>query len=240
MKRWATVVGVLTVAATCLPAGVAEASSKASVVASFYPIRVGGTAGRRGAVAVTNLTPAGAEPHDLELDPDQIDDVLDAAVVFECHGFQPAVEQAAEQRERSDGAAAAGTHEGSTHLADPVRMAMIVRSVQRGLTKADPKGRAMYAANARRCARRAARARREVSQRARVLRAPRDRDRARGVRAPRRPVRAPTGGCGRTLTDAEPDAKRIAQLTDLVRRTGTTTVFTEEARVPADRGDARP
>lgn len=66
-----------------------------AVVASFYPLaeaaaRVGG-----GGVAVTNLTPAGAEPHDLELSPDQVDRIEDARIVFYFGGgFQPAVERA--------------------------------------------------------------------------------------------------------------------------------------------------
>ena len=83
-----------------LGSAVAGAASRTPVVASFYPIawaaqQVGGNR-----VAVTNLTPAGAEPHDLELTPDQIDEVLDAKVVFELgRGFQPAVEHAAEQRD---------------------------------------------------------------------------------------------------------------------------------------------
>src|SRR5262249_23024471 len=137
------------VAALLLPAGVAGAASRPSVVASFYPIawaaqQVGGSR-----VAVTNLTPAGAEPHDLELTPDQIDRVLDANVVFELgRGFQPAVEQAAEQR---DGPTVAllprGTKDPHIWL-DPVRMATVVRVVERELSKADPKGRAVYARNA--------------------------------------------------------------------------------------------
>ena len=103
------------------------------------------------AVAVTNLTPAGAEPHDLELTPDQIDEVLDAKVVFELgQGFQPAVEQAAEQRERPDRAAASAWHEGSARLARSRPHGRIVRTVQRELTKADPKGRAVYARERRR------------------------------------------------------------------------------------------
>src|SRR5690349_8830964 len=134
-----------------LPLAAASASASTRVVASFYPIawaaqQVGGNR-----VGVTNLTPAGAEPHDLELTPDQIDEVLDAAVVFELgHGFQPAVEQAAEQR---DGATVQllprGTKDPHVWL-DPVRMATILRTVQRGLTKADPKGRATYTRNAHR------------------------------------------------------------------------------------------
>src|SRR4051794_25374339 len=130
---------------------VAGAAARVPVVASFYPIawaaqQVGGSR-----VAVTNLTPAGAEPHDLELTPDQIDELLDAKVVFELgRGFQPAVEQAAQQR---DGATVELLPRGTTdpHVwLDPVRMASIVRTVQRELTKADPNGQPVYARNASR------------------------------------------------------------------------------------------
>src|SRR4051812_9664175 len=75
-------------------------SGQVKVVAAFYPVataaqRVGGSC-----VEVTNLTPAGAEPHDLELIPDQVDAIQDAAVVFVMgHGFQPAVERAADGRD---------------------------------------------------------------------------------------------------------------------------------------------
>ena len=49
---------------------------------------------------VANLTPAGAEPHDLELTPKQIDQLLDADLVLDLgRNFQPAVEKAAEQRD---------------------------------------------------------------------------------------------------------------------------------------------
>jgi zinc transport system substrate-binding protein len=71
-----------------------------AVVTPFYPVfeaarQVGGDL-----VEVTNLTPAGAEPHDLELSPRQVDTVLDAdlAVVMG-NGFQPAVEDIAEDRD---------------------------------------------------------------------------------------------------------------------------------------------
>jgi zinc transport system substrate-binding protein len=96
--------GLATVVAAALVLGlvpgVAAAASKRSVVAAFYPVayaaqRIGGDR-----VDVTNLTPAGAEPHDLELNPDQIDKVLDADLVVDLgQGFQPAVEKAAEQRD---------------------------------------------------------------------------------------------------------------------------------------------
>src|SRR5919197_1873392 len=67
-----------------------------SVVAAFYPLafaaeQVGGSA-----VRVQNLTPPGAEPHDIELTPRDVARVQTAAVVlYLSHGFQPAVEQAA-------------------------------------------------------------------------------------------------------------------------------------------------
>jgi zinc transport system substrate-binding protein len=241
MRRWAAVVGVLTVAVTCLPAvlpavlpaGVADASSRTPVVASFYPIawaaqQVGG-----GRVSVTNLTPAGAEPHDLELDPDQIDDVLDAAVVFELgHGFQPAVEQAAEQRDGPTVQLLPG-HTKDPHIwLDPVRMATIVRSVQRGLTKADPKGRATYVANARHVLAEL----RALDAKYRDGLAHCERDvivtghEAFGHLASRYGLRQE--GVAGLSPDSEPDAKRISQLTDLVKRTGTTTVFTEELVSP--------
>src|SRR5215468_5000728 len=100
LRARATSVAVLVVAALLASVGNAHAASRQSVVASFYPIawaaqQVGGDR-----VSVTNLTPAGAEPHDLELTPDQIDEVLDADLVLELgRNFQPAVEHAAEQRD---------------------------------------------------------------------------------------------------------------------------------------------
>jgi zinc transport system substrate-binding protein len=66
-------------------------------VASFYPLafaaeRVGGDE-----VEVVNLTPPGAEPHDIELTPDDIEAIASAdVVVYLGGGFQPAVEEAVE------------------------------------------------------------------------------------------------------------------------------------------------
>jgi zinc transport system substrate-binding protein len=78
-------------------AGGGSAGGRETVVASFYPLAyaahlVGGTK-----VDVRNLTPAGAEPHDLELTPRAVADVQRADVVLYLgHGFQPAVSDAAE------------------------------------------------------------------------------------------------------------------------------------------------
>ena len=213
--------------------GTASAASRASVVASFYPMawaaqQVGGDR-----VSVTNLTPAGAEPHDLELTPDQIDEVLDATVVFELgRGFQPAVEQAADQRDgRSVRLLPRGTTDPHVWL-DPVRMAAIVRTVQREVTRADPEGRAVYARNAERVLDELD----GLDTRYRDGLAHCERDvivtahEAFGHLAKRYGLRQE--GVAGLSPDAEPDAKRIAQLSDLVQRDGVTTVFTEELVSP--------
>lgn len=64
------------------------------VQASFYPLqwvaeRVGGEQ-----VDVANLTPPGAEPHDLELSPKSTAALADADLVLYLSGFQPAIDDA--------------------------------------------------------------------------------------------------------------------------------------------------
>lgn len=86
---------VLALGAGCGAAPTGSAG-RMSVVASFYPLafvaaRVGGDS-----VSVDNLTPSGAEPHDLELTPRTVAEIQRADVVLYLgHGFQPAVSDAA-------------------------------------------------------------------------------------------------------------------------------------------------
>jgi zinc transport system substrate-binding protein len=74
------------------------ATGRTSVVAAFYPLafaaeRIGGAH-----VRVENLTPPGAEPHDLELAPKAVARIESADVVlYLSHGFQPAVSDAVRQ-----------------------------------------------------------------------------------------------------------------------------------------------
>ena len=63
---------------------------------------------RRRPVTVTNLTKPGAEPHDVELNPRQVGQISDAALVVYLNGFQPAVDEAVEQ-EAKDRAFDAGS-----------------------------------------------------------------------------------------------------------------------------------
>ena len=78
--------------------GAGGSGGKNSVVAAFYPLayaaeRIGGPG-----FHVENLTPPGAEPHDLELTPREVGRIVNSSVVlYLSHGFQPAVSKAVEQ-----------------------------------------------------------------------------------------------------------------------------------------------
>jgi zinc transport system substrate-binding protein len=93
---------VLAIIAVVLLAGCGGSGDEAgegtrAVAAAFYPLawaveRVGGDS-----VAVTNLTPPGAEPHDIELSARDVERIRDAdLVVYVGEGFQPGVEEAAQ------------------------------------------------------------------------------------------------------------------------------------------------
>ena len=78
--------------------GSSSSSGKKTLVAAFYPLayaaeRIGGTR-----YAIDNLTPPGAEPHDLELTPKAVGRIESADVVlYLSHGFQPAVSKAVDK-----------------------------------------------------------------------------------------------------------------------------------------------
>jgi zinc transport system substrate-binding protein len=81
-------------AAGCGNAGDDSAGSgRPEIIAAFYPLEfvAGEIAG--GNAGVTNLSPPGVEPHDLELAPDQVRSLAQAdLVLYIGEGFQPAVE----------------------------------------------------------------------------------------------------------------------------------------------------
>lgn len=211
--------------------GSADGGTRVQVVASFHPLaelarRVGGDE-----VTVTDLTPPGTEPHDLELSPRQLDRLADADVVLHAGpAFQPAVASAAE---RLDGrvvdvlAALDPQSDGDDvdpHFwLDPKRMraaaevvaeALGVRSglaaLQRELDAVDAEIEAGLAG----C-------------RSRVLVTAHD---AFGAFASRYGLEAqPITGLS---PEAEPDPKHLADLANLVRGRGVTTVFTEELVSP--------
>lgn len=88
----------LAVAAVLVVAGCGAATGakgKESVVAAFYPLAFAAEDVGGPKVDVRNLTPPGAEPHDIELTPGDVARIQRAEVVlYLSRGFQPAVEQA--------------------------------------------------------------------------------------------------------------------------------------------------
>lgn len=127
------------------------------VEGSFYVVqwmaeRVGG-----GHVSVSNLTPPGGEPHDLELTPADVVALHDADVVVYLSGFQPAVDDAVAD---VDGVttfdarrpARLASHDGRSdpHFwLDPSRLAAVVLALGASLSHADPDHASVYRDNAR-------------------------------------------------------------------------------------------
>jgi len=113
------------------------------VVAAFYPLAYAAEQVGGARVRVNDLTPVGAEPHDLELSPGDVVAVDGAGLVLLMgHGFQPQLERAARgsAAEAVSLLDAPGLHRlgNDPHVwLDPVRYATIVRAVARALA-ADP------------------------------------------------------------------------------------------------------
>ena len=225
---------VLVIVAGVLVGGCSGASSGSDVVAAFYPLayaaeRIGGPS-----VHVDDLTPAGAEPHDLELTPRAVARLQSARVILYLgHGFQPAVSKAVEQAkgQRVDVLAglplraSTGSEEGLTadpHVwLDPVLFARIAKRVgavlhrsaaplQRDLLKLDRD----YRQGLRSCTRREL-----VTSHA-----------AFGYLAARYHLRqVPITGL---TPESEPTPQQLARAVEQVRRTHATTVFFETLLSP--------
>lgn len=142
-----------------------------SVLASFYPLQfvaeqIGGEH-----VSISNLTPPGAEPHDLELSPKMSRSISSSDLVVYLSNFQPSVDEAIEQRSPQhviDAAASTDLlditeyddgeteeHEGHDHgtldphfWLDPDRLAGVADKVTAALVAIDPDNAATYRENA--------------------------------------------------------------------------------------------
>jgi zinc transport system substrate-binding protein len=182
---------------------------------------------------VSDLTPAGVEPHDLELTTDDVDAILDAdlAVVMG-HDFQPAVEHSADDRDGPtltvlDHVRRAGRANDPHVWLDPVRYRTIVDAVAKELARVDPAHRADYDASAARFGRQLAAlddayARGLADCRSRTVLTAHE---AFGYLARR--YHLDQHGIAGIDPDAEPDPDTLAKLADLARRERITTVFTE-------------
>ena len=109
-----------------------------TVVASFYPLAFAAEEVAPG-VPVENLTPPGAEPHDLELSPIDAASVRDARLVLLLgQGFQPQLEDAAGEGDNVlhllDTEGLDLLRNGDPHVwLDPVRYAKIVERIGQAL-----------------------------------------------------------------------------------------------------------
>ncbi len=135
-----------------------------NVVAAFYPYAYVASRVAGDHAAVSNLTPPGVEPHDLELAPQQVAELSDADLVIYEAGFQPSIDAAVEQNPprqaldvtdvvplRDTGAPGETGAEssGDPHLwLDPTLLIPIAERVAQVLIDADPAHADSYAANA--------------------------------------------------------------------------------------------
>lgn len=217
------------------------AGARSGVVAAFYPVAEAARQVAGGRIPVADLTPAGAEPHDLEVTAEQVDRIEDAAVVVVLGGgFQPSVEQAARQHAHRNvelldrlGAKTRARAERDPHVwLDPVLMRELVPTIRDAIIRADPGHEAEYARNATRYEARLDGLDREferglASCRRRTIVTAHD---AFGWLARR--YRLTQRGIAGVSPEQEPDAARLGELADLVRRDGLTTVFTERLVSP--------
>jgi zinc transport system substrate-binding protein len=134
--------GALATAALATGCGGSESTASPGakqVVAGFYPLAFAAEEIGGGGVEVTNLTPPGAEPHDVELSVRDVERVQDAdLVLYLGQGFQPALEDAAEGSDAAidllDGLELREGEEGEEALdphvwLDPVRFAQIAERI---------------------------------------------------------------------------------------------------------------
>lgn len=148
------VAGLLGLAA-CAPDETSDGG--ASVLASFYPLvfvaeEVGGPD-----VEVQSLTPAGSDPHSLELSPAQIMQLDEADLVVYSSGMQAAVDEAIAAQppaEEVEAMAAAGLSDdsagsGDPHFwLDPTLLAPVATAVAERLGAVDPERASEYDARA--------------------------------------------------------------------------------------------
>jgi zinc transport system substrate-binding protein len=174
LRRFGVAIGVLVVLAAGAcgstnadPPGGAD---RLDIVTAFYPFQFVAQRVAGNHAQVTSLTKPGAEPHDLELTPRQVASVTDADLVVYEKSFQAAVDEAVAQsgnRNVLDTATVVPLqdhgplgdetdhhdHAGNTNLdphvwLDPENMIKITRAVGRRLEGIDPTHRSDYQHNA--------------------------------------------------------------------------------------------
>jgi zinc transport system substrate-binding protein len=194
------------------------------VAAAFYPLAYAADQLAPPRTEVDNLTPPGAEPHDLELTPRDVERIRSADLVLLLgHGFQPQLEEAAGHGERvlmlldTPGLHRHPNNDPHVWL-DPVRYELIVKRIAMALHRPHPADRLVARLGAldreyRRGLRSCARHEIVTSHEAFAYL---------GERYGLRQI-AITG----LSPEAEPTPRRLERVVRLVRATGATTIFFE-------------
>ena len=207
-------------------------SGKKLVVAAFYPLAFAAEQVAGPGTRVKNLTPAGAEPHDLELTPGDVRDVDRAALVLYLgDGFMPGLETAVKSRSGpsldllpAGTKGAGGELAGDPHVwLDPLGYAAIVRRI--GVELGDRAAAARLVLRLRALDGEYRRGLAHCDRHAIVTS-----HAAFGYLARRYGLtQVPLEGL---TPEAEPSAKDIGRLVDRVRSSGATTVFAETLLSP--------
>jgi zinc transport system substrate-binding protein len=223
-----------------LSACAATNRSGEQVVVSFYPLQYVAQRIVGSHATVTNLTKPGVEPHELELRPSQIADISSADVVFYEKGLAPSFDDAVAQNKpehvvdttrtvplrQGDGGA-------DPHFwQDPTLLARAASAFTVAMSEADPKHAAAYRANDARLHADLATLDQQLKQglahcRTRTIVVSHDAFEYYGRRYDLDVQ--PIAGLS---PDAEPSARHIAQLADLARTKGITTIFSETLASP--------
>ena len=224
------------------------AAGKLNVVAGCYPFAFRAERICGDHVGLRNLTKPGAEPHDLELTPSQVAAVATADLAIYERNLQPHVDDAVAQNkpkaaldvatvvrleDHGDLGEGNGSHGDDPHVwLDPVDFRKVADAVAGALAKADPAHAADYQANVARL----------DAQLAQL-----DADYRTGLAGCRRKeivtshaafgylaerygmAQVPIAGLS---PEDEPSAAHLAQITDLIRTKGVTTVFFETLASP--------
>lgn len=193
--------------------------ARTDVVAGFYPLAYAAEQIGGAEVRVTNLTPAGVEPHDLEPTARDVERLRDADLVLYARGLQPALERAVEGRKDRTLDVRAGDTGLDPHVwLDPIHFSTIAGAIGGRVGRPDQA--------------------QDFVARLAAL----DREFRSGLaRCERREIVTAHAAFGRLAArydlrqislaglspETEPTPRELERLVDAVRATGATTVFTE-------------
>lgn len=231
-KRALVLVLLIVLAGACGGDSPEDDTSRRSIVAAFYPLVFVAANVAGDAADVSSITPAGVEPHDLELTAAQVRRVSQAdLLIYLGEGFQPEIERLVPEVSSTLDVltvAPASSPARDPHIwLDPVLMAAITDAVADALAQVDPRNAARYRENAR-----------ELVTRIQDL----DDDFQTGLsRCARREIVTTHEAFGYLADrfnleqvgiagidpDQEPSARRLEEVASLVREKNVTTIFFE-------------